>query len=281
MSNSAIQKDETTIKGVFQYIFLHPIDAIVYRWNYKAALLGAILRGAFYFTVYKASKENWVVTLTAVLVELAFRFLTSGVSGAIVQSFRKANPQWLSTLIVTITLPIFGHTVEFISHYGQEKWFSNVFAASENNARQKAFAISVLFSILSAVFNLFAMRQGVLLVGSDEADAKSLWSDIKNIPMLVYEFIVFLPNKILVAFSEKKILNAFAYFLSFGLAVGGILGGFRGKWSWAWTTALGAWVILLFFTVLVAIGTYFYQKKNSSKFDERNITFDGLREETY
>ncbi len=258
MNDSQTKNNDSTISGVLNFLFFHPLNSIIYRWNYKAALLGAILRATFYFTVYKASKENWLVTLTAVLVELAFRFLTSGISGAIVQAFRHASPQWLATLIITITLPIFGHSVEFFSHYGQEKWFSNVFAASENNARQKAFAISVLFSILSAVFNLFAMRKGVLLVGAGE-ETQTLWSDIKNIPQLVFEFIVFLPNKILVSICDGKLLNALAYFVSFGFAIGAILGGFRGKWSWAWTTALGAWVILFFAVILVAIGTYFIE----------------------
>jgi hypothetical protein len=43
-------------------------------------------------------------------------------------------------------------------------------------------------------------------------------------------------------------------FGGFGLTVGFILGVFRGKWSWAWTTALGAWAILFVWTLVVAAG---------------------------
>jgi hypothetical protein len=244
-----IKDEEITVGDVFQSLLQHPLQVLT-RWNWKAAILGAILRASFYFTIYKASKENWIVTLSAVLVELIFRFLTSGISGALVQSFRKAAPAWLATIIVSISLPIFGHTVEYITHYAQENMFPTIFAASANNARQKAFAISVLFSVVSALFNLWMMRHGVLLVGAG-GESKPFLSDLKSIPMLVVEFVVYLPNMILNSLRDGRILSAIAVFAAFGFTVGGILGVFRGKWSWAWTTALGAWVILFAFTLLV------------------------------
>ena len=246
-----VRDEIISVADVFVSLLRHPAQ-IIFRWNWKAALLGAILRASFYFTVYKASKENWLVTMTAVGVELLFRFLTSGISGALVQSFRRARPVWMATLLVSISLPIFSHSVEFFTHYAQEKYFSTIFAAAENNARQKAFAISVLFSVLSALFNLFMMRHGVLLVGAGD-ETNTLWNDIKKIPHLVLEFITYLPLKIINFLSRKIFFKAFLIFISFGLTVGTILGAFRGKWSWAWTTALGAWAILLFTTVLVAL----------------------------
>lgn len=247
-----VKKSEViSVADVFASLLKHPAQMIT-RWNWKAALLGAILRASFYFTVYKASKENWVVTLTAVLVELAFRFLTSGISGALIQSFRRAQPVWVATLIVTISLPVFSHSVEFFTHYAQEKYFSNVFAAAENNARQKAFAISVLFSVMSALFNIFMMRHGVLLVGAGE-ETKTLWGDMKQIPFLIWEFITYIPFKIIVLLSRKNFLTALSIFFAFGFTVGFILGVFRGKWSWAWTTALGAWAIMFVWIIFVAV----------------------------
>jgi len=255
-----VRDEQISIGDVLRSLAQHPAQ-IITRWNWKSALMGAILRASFYFTIYKFSKESWVVTLSAVLVEFGFRFVTSGISGALVQSFRRATPIWLATLIVMITLPIFSHTVEYITHYAQENLFSSIFAASENNARQKAFAISVMFSILSALFNLFVMRNGVMLVGAGH-ETKSLSSDLKRIPLLIVEFVVFLPNEILRAIYERRILIAIGIFSAFGFTVGTIFGVFRGKWSWAWTTALGAWTILLFFTLLVAT-VYAMQKKFS------------------
>jgi len=246
-------KDEAISVGdVFRSLARHPAQ-IISRWNWKSALLGAILRASFYFTVYKASKESWIVTFTAVLVELSFRFFTSGISGAIVQSFRRAEPRWLATTFVTITLPVFSHTVEYLAHYSQEQFFSNVFAASENNARQKAFVYSVMFSVLSALFNLFVMQHGVLLVGAGQ-ETKSLGNDLKRIPFLIVEFVTYLPIKILAFISARNFPAAISIFSAFGLTVGTLLGVVRGKWSWAWTTALGAWAILFVMTIIVAVG---------------------------
>lgn len=252
-----VEEKEISIGDVFRSLGQHPLQ-ILARWNWKSALLGATLRASFYFTVYKASKESWLVTFTAVLLELGFRFLTSGISGSLVQSFRRATPIWLATLIVTISLPIFSHTVEFITHYSQERFFSNVFPASENNARQKAFAISVLFSVLSALFNLFVMRHGVLLVGAGE-ETKSFWSDMKRIPFLVAEFVAYLPVQILGFMNKGKIVPAIGIFSAFGLAIGALLGTFRGEWVWAWKPALGAWAILFVWTMIVAVILRFMQ----------------------
>lgn len=246
-----IRDESISVSDVFRSLLQHPAQLIT-RWNWKAGLLGALLRASFYFSVYKAGRENWLVIFSAVIVEFSFRFFTSGISGALVQSFRRASPAWMATAIVTITLPTFSHTVEYVAHYTQETYFSDVLPASENNSRKIAFAVSVLFSVLSAMFNLFVMRHGVLLVGAGK-ETKSLGNDLKKIPFLIYEFVTFLPSLILRFISEGKVLAAIGVFSSFGLTVGALLGGFRGKWSWAWTTALGAWAILLVFTLLFAI----------------------------
>ncbi len=245
-----VRNEPISVGDVFLSLLQHP-KQIIARWNWKSAMMGAILRASFYFSVYTASRESWAVTMTAVMVEISFRLLTSGISGALVQSFRKATPVWLATTIVMISLPIFGHTVEFIAHYVQEVYFTSIFPPSANNSRQIAFAVSVLFSVISALFNFYIMRHGVLLVGAGE-ETKSLRSDIKRFPYLIITFAGFLPVAILDAIRDGRLFTALGFFVSFGLSVGTILGFFRGKWSWAYTTAIGAWVILFLFTILVA-----------------------------
>jgi hypothetical protein len=255
-----IHDGEITVGDVFRSLLQHPAQ-IITRWNWKAALLGALLRASFYVGVYKASKENWRAALVAALVEFTFRFVTSGASGAIVQSFRRATPAWLATLIVTVSLPTFSHTIEFFTHYAQEYYFSQVVPASTNNSRQIAFAVSVLFSVLSAMFNLFLMRHGVLLVGAG-SETKPFWQDIKQFPMLIIEFISFLPIEIINYFKNKNYLAATGIIIAFGLVVGTILGVFRGKWSWAWTTTLGAWAVMLVFTLFVSVVLRFIERRS-------------------
>lgn len=245
----ASDDEHISVGDVFRSLAKHPTQVIT-RWNWKSALLGAMLRASFYFTVYQASREAWLVTLTAVVVELSFRFLTSGISGSLVQSFRRASPAWLAMGVVSVSLPLFGHSVEFVTHFVQEEYFANIFPPSINSSRQKAFAVSVLISVLSALFNIFLMRNGVMLVGAGD-ETKSLWADFKSIPLLLYEFILFLPKQIIQFIAEAKFHYAIGIFAAFGLIVGGILGFFRGKWSWAIATALGSWVILLTAVLLV------------------------------
>jgi hypothetical protein len=253
----ALKDEEITVSDVLRNLARHPLQ-IIFRWNWKAALLGAVFRASFYFGVYNATKEGWLTTLTAVLVEFSFRLFTAGISGSIVQSFRRATPQWLATAVVTVSLPIFSHTIEFFTHFAQERFFSDVFPAAENNSRQKAFAVSVLLSILSAMFTLFILRKGVLLVGAGK-ETKSLWSDIKSFPLLILEFMAFLPTVILDFIRSGKFLNAIGVFAAFGIAVGSVLGIFRGKLSWGIVATLISWGVLLFGTILMKLFLYFWK----------------------
>lgn len=254
-----IREPEIPVAEVLRSLATHPLQ-IVTRWNWKSALIGAVLRASFYFTVYKAAKENFSAALTAAAVELGFRFFTSGASGSIVQSFRRASPAWLATLIVTISLPVLSHLIEYVTHYVQEVYFAGVLPASENNGRQYAFAISVIFSAFSAMFNLFAMRHGVLLVGAGK-ETKSLWSDFKKIPALVLEFVTYLPLLIIRLASDGKLFYALGVLAGFGIIMGSALGILRWKWSWAWTTGLGAFAVLLVWTGIVAIAMRFLNQR--------------------
>ena len=252
----AVWDKEIAVADVFRNLGRHPLQLIT-RWNWKSALLAAIVRSTFYFAVYQASRQSWIVTLTAVGIELAFRFLTTGVAGAVVQSFRRATPEWAATVIISISLPTITHLIEFFTHYIQENYYSDIFPASTNSARQKTFAISVLFSVVSAMFNLYMMRRGVLLVGAGE-ETQTLRDDFKKIPFMISEFIKILPLLIIRFIREKRLLTAFGVFFSFGFSVGTILGVFRGfDWNWFRWSAYGAWGTLLGATVITRIVMYF------------------------
>lgn len=253
-----VWEEQIRVPDVFRNLLHHPAQ-IITRWNWKAAMMGAIVRSSFYFTVYFASRESWLVTLTAVFVELCFRFITTGMAGAVVQSFRKATPQWAATVIISIMLPSITHIIEFFTHYLQETYYSNIFPAATSSARLKTFAISVLFSVISAIFNLYIMRRGVLLVGAHE-ETQSLWSDVKQFPKLVVDFTIILPDMIMKAILGGRLYTAFGIFVAFGLAVGTILGATRGVWNWAYRSAFGAWGILAFAVVLGFILRFFKQR---------------------
>lgn len=161
---------------VFRYLVRHPIEMLVWRWNWKAAMFSGVLRSMIY--LFTHLKEGWRAALGAMSVEFFFRLVVSGASGSLVQAFHNAAPVWLATLCVMIMLPAFSHMIEFTLH-----------TLNGDVNKGKAIIISISFSILSAIFNLFAMRRDALLVKDDRA--QSLGQDLVNLPKIVGEFMFY------------------------------------------------------------------------------------------
>lgn len=155
---------------------------LFWRWNWKSAFFAGLFRSSIYLFTHLS--EGWRAALGAMSVEFIFRVIHGGVSGSLLQSLRKASPIWLGTLFVMVLLPIYSHTVEYTLH-----------TLNGDLNRTKSLAISISFSIISALFNLFAMRRGVMITGED-TDNESLWADVKKFPRIVVEFVGFLPIRI-------------------------------------------------------------------------------------
>ena len=174
---------------VFSYLVRHPVEMLVWRWNWKAAVLSGLFRSPNYFFTH--IKLGWRAAVSAALLEFVFRVIVSGASGSLVQAFHKATPIWLATLCVMIMLPAFSHTIEFTLH-------------TLNGDANKGIAIiiSVSFSVVSAIFNLFAMRRNALLVKDEHA--QSFGRDMLRMPAIVAEFI-FYPLVWLWRRSKKKV----------------------------------------------------------------------------
>ncbi|HKP68211.1 MAG TPA: hypothetical protein VJV05_02935 [Pyrinomonadaceae bacterium] len=164
------------VVDVFRYLVRHPIEMLVYRWNWKAALFSGILRSMIY--LFTHLKEGWRAALGAMSVEFFFRLIVSGASGSLVQAFHNAAPVWLATLCVMIMLPAFSHMIEFTLH-----------TLNGDVNKGKAIVISITFSIVSAIFNLFAMRRDALLVKDDRA--QTLGQDLVKLPKIVGEFMFY------------------------------------------------------------------------------------------
>lgn len=161
---------------VFRYLVRHPVEMLVYRWNWKAAVLSGLTRSMIY--LFTHIKEGWRAALGAMTVEFVFRVIVSGASGSLVQAFHRATPIWLATLCVMILLPGFSHMIEFTLH-----------TLNGDANKGRAIVISVTFSILSAIFNLFAMRRNALLV--KDKDQQSFARDMAQMPAILAEFIFY------------------------------------------------------------------------------------------
>jgi hypothetical protein len=170
------------VVDVFRELLRHPLKAIIYRWNWKAAVLSALLRAPIFFFTYIFKKDGLKVALGAAVAQSIFRFIFGGVNGSIIQAFSKVEPAWHAVLTVPIILAIFSHLVEF----SVQTLYDNQAGV---NGKGKAITVSVIVSAISAIFNLFAMRRGALLV-KDESQ-QSIWRDLKRMPWLAFEFLSF------------------------------------------------------------------------------------------
>src|SRR5262249_17438804 len=149
-------------------------------WNWKSAVLSACLRGGVFFAANLGA--GMAAALGAMRVESAFYVTVAGFYGAMIEAFRRARPPWQATLTVMLLMPAANHTVEFALHW-----------ASGTKKLKTSIIASVCVSMLSAVFNLFAMRRGVFIVG---AERQSLLEDFRRLPRILFDFLVAVPRAI-------------------------------------------------------------------------------------
>ena len=169
------------VVDVLRYIVRHPIEVLVRRWNWKAAVLSALLRAPIFFFSY-FRKDGLKMAIGAAGAQSIFRIIFGGANGSIIQSFSKVEPAWHAVLTVPLVLATFSHLIEFAV---QTAFDGQTGAASKGTA----ILLSVVVSALSAIFNLFAMRRGALLV-KDEQE-QSIWRDLTRMPKLAAEFVSF------------------------------------------------------------------------------------------
>ncbi len=174
------------VGDVLRDLLAHPGEMLLRRWNWKAALLSACIRGSLWFVANLSAGLDAAVN--ALLIEGAFYALIAGFYGALIQAFRRAEPPWQATLTVMGLLPAVNHTIEFALHTigGTEKVGAGV-------------AASICLSIVSAAFNLFAMRRGALLTGEER---RSFLEDLRRLPGIVVEFLLVVPLLLRRRFSD-------------------------------------------------------------------------------
>jgi predicted outer membrane repeat protein len=147
-------------------------------WNWKTALLSACARGTIFFISNLGAGLG--AAIAAMAAEAALFATLAGFYGAVVQTFRRAQPAWAASVTIMILMPTVNHTLEYALHNmnGTKKIAAGV-------------ATSISLSILSAMFNLFAMRRGVLIVGEEKA---SLIDDLRRMPRVVFDFVMAIPR---------------------------------------------------------------------------------------
>lgn len=169
----ASRVEPATVAGVLRWMLRHPWDAIGRRWNYKSALLSAVVRASIFFGANRVA--GFDAAVAAMTTEFLFRICTAGFYGAVTQAFRRVEPPVAGTMAAMVVLPLLAHSLELIVHWSRGTPELGV-----------SMAASVVFTAMSTSFNLFAMRQGAFVVG---AGRQSLIADLLALPRLIAGFV--------------------------------------------------------------------------------------------
>lgn len=150
----------------------HPVTHFVKHWNWKAAVVSSLCRATIFFVMnVPAGMEAGV---RALVTELLFRAVASGVLGSLTQTLRHAQPAWRGAMAALLIMPVVGHAAEYAVHHlaGTPKLSQSIL-------------VSVVFTCFTTAFNLFAMRRGALIVGVGQ---RTLADDLRAMPRLIAEF---------------------------------------------------------------------------------------------
>ncbi len=254
-----------TISEAWSHLFRNPSQFIRY-WNYKGAILSGILRAPIFFVTYLIGKETLKLALGAALLQFVFRFFFAGVSGALIQSFRRVEPPWKALLSILLVVPVISHIFEFVIQF----CFASFTGTSDHT--DDAIIRSICVSIISALFTLFIMRRNVMIVG--EAESQSLFHDLARLPTMIFRFIAFIPNEISAMLRREA-------FIAVALSIGGF-GVFAQMLCWAvtnkafWTYGGGRQIPLLKFwgidgailmIAAIALSSYVFNRRNRGTTD--------------
>jgi hypothetical protein len=155
-----------TLDQVFAKLWSNPGELLVRQWNWKSALYSSLCRSSLFLAVNLGA--GWRAALGAMAAEFAYRSVSAGFYGALTQSFRHVEPRWQGMVVATALLIGVSHTLEFTIHWARGT--PNLWASM---------GASCCFTALSTLFNLRAMRRGVLVTGKD---GHSLLTDLRLLP---------------------------------------------------------------------------------------------------
>jgi hypothetical protein len=216
-----------TITEAWANVLRNP-SLFIRHWNYKGAVLSGMLRAPIFLITYLIGKESIKLAIGAALAQFAFRFLFAGVGGALIQSFRRVEPAWKALLTILLIVPVISHFFEFLVQSG----FAYVTAT--HNHTDEAIVRSICVSVISALFSLFIMRRNVMIVG--EAESKSLFNDITRMPILIFQFVAFIPLEIANMLRRRDFFQALLSILGFGLFAQTLCWAVTSKFYWTYNS---------------------------------------------
>lgn len=167
-----------TLRAALSRLVHEPGEYLVRRWNWKSALTSSLTRGLIF--LFANLTAGWRAAVGAMTAEWIFRALTSGFYGSITQTMGEVEPAWQGSAMAMILLPVISHSMEFGVHYlrGTARLKTSIFA-------------SIVFTVISTLFNVYAMRRGAMVVG---AGTQSFAADMKCMPRVIGGFLAAVPR---------------------------------------------------------------------------------------
>lgn len=177
-----------TVRQVLKSLLRHPIQLLVVQWNWKSAILSSVIRALLFFVANVSAGLD--AALATMNTEFLYRACTAGFYAALTQSFRHVKPDWQATLTAMVLLPLVSHSIELLIHWlrSTPKLAISIFA-------------SACFTAVSTAYNLFAMRNGALIVGQD---ANPLWEDLRRTPGIIFKFVQALRGLLLLRTKPRR-----------------------------------------------------------------------------
>jgi hypothetical protein len=178
-----------TLNEALYSLVSRPNELLVRNWNWKAAFFSSFIRGIIFLLANLTA--GWRAATGAMLAEWIYRALTSGFYGAITQTLGETEPEWQGAVAAMILLPVSSHSLEFLMH-----WLRHT-----PHLRASIIA-SMSFTVVSTLFNFYAMRRGAMTVGPDCA---SLSDDMRAMPRILGGFVAAVPIWILRSLRRSEV----------------------------------------------------------------------------
>jgi len=142
-------------------------------WNWKCALLSAAVRSAVYLAAMAHGGPHSRSAVAA--VEMGYVALTAGLWAGMQQKALGLRSRWLGNVVVAVVVPSLSQLMDWLVH-----------RAAGATAPPRATVVVCVFTALSALFHLHAMRRGAFLTGH----GCSLADDFRQVPRLLAGFVL-------------------------------------------------------------------------------------------
>ncbi len=139
-------------------------------WNWKSALCSSIWRASVFFLTNLPA--GIAAAAAASRTEFIYRAIAAGFYGSLTARFARSDRGRTATATALIVVPLVSHSIEYGVH-----WFAGTPYLTA------AVSGSVLVTVVTTRFNLFAMRRGLLLVGPGD---QSLTADGRQLTALAF-----------------------------------------------------------------------------------------------